>query len=202
MSWQTGNPPKSGQYLATAIIGDVYHGQPFTTELTYDTMFGWNNAWSETPKVLAWQPLPEPYDPATEASSKEFYEGPHAFFPGKPTQAPERHYAGDGSPGIRPLTQAELQAALTTPSKTAQAPWNNLLDGYTPPGLEFHDARYGRLFLAQQPGSSWDGWLLVRNPEDTGWVSLRKATDGDLENLGLMQVVQQMLSTAAPEARG
>lgn len=123
MSWQTGNPQTSDWYLVTTEA-------PWSqVSMRYYEACG--SRWLTKTKVLAWQPLPEPYQPI------------------KTREAPPK----------------------------TQTPWPTLTDGFTPTGIEMMCVRHGRTLLAQDPGAAWDGWLLVRNPEDNGWVSLRKASD-------------------------
>ena len=51
------------------------------------------------------------------------------------------------------------------------------------PSIEFYDAKTRREMKYVYPSStSWTaGWILVKNPGDGMWVTLRKATDRDIE---------------------
>lgn len=148
MSWQTGYPPQSGYYLVTI---QEFNGHRLASIFLFNATTGWIGI---EDKVLAWQPLPEPYQP--------------------------------------PAPQTKVGAALErlAAKKKPEAPWPTLADGFTPPGIQFYDRVRGPMLLANDPGSAWDGWLLVRNPEDNGWVSLRQASDwerGQFERHGQVQ---------------
>lgn len=144
MSWQTGNPPKSGYYLVTYTRWITEHQPAARTvaESRFDGKKWWDMIWAgssarELTGILAWQPLPEPYRPV------ETREAP-------------------------PLTPT-------------QAPWPNLVDGYTPPGIDYLDPHLGRILLARDPGQAWDGWLLSWNEANAGWSVLRQASQGDID---------------------
>ncbi len=55
---------------------------------------------------------------------------------------------------------------------------------FDPPGLQFFDARSERWMKYVYPDTegSYAGWILYKHP-DGQWVTLRKATDDDLERM-------------------
>jgi len=57
----------------------------------------------------------------------------------------------------------------------------NTKEPYEPQGFRFQDVNQGEMILIQEKGS-FEGWLCYRNADDQ-WVSLRKATDQDIQTL-------------------